>query len=270
VCIWNQRSDGSDADALNITYSARLAARLATAFVSNSVAGERFLKRRFNVAGEHSHVVHNGVRLAPPARSPEQWRESLGVDRRTFVATMVANLHPPKDHATLLRAWRIVVERLAGSGRSVLLALAGRPVSTHMMLRHLTEELELEGSVRFLGAVEDVNGLLHASDLAVFSSLYEGMPNGVLESMAAGLVVVSTDLPGVRDAVGPEGGEWLVPIADPVALAEKILVLIGEEALRTSLGERNRRRVTMEFNETTMADRYAAIVRRYIGGSRNG
>ena len=263
VCIWNQRSDGSDADELNITYSARLAARLATAFVSNSVVGADYLRRRFDIAGERLHVVHNGVRLAPPERERTEWRAELGADEETLVATMIANLHPPKDHATLLRAWRIVADRLSPSGRRAILALAGRPVSTHSSLEELATELGITDCVRFLGAVRDVNGLLHSSDLAVFSSLSEGMPNGVLEGMAAGLPVVATALPGIRDALGVDDDRLLAPIGDVAGLAERILALCDSAQLRASLGASNRRRIETEFAESVMVDRFAALIEYY-------
>ena len=66
--------------------------------------------------------------------------------------------------------------------------LAGRFDSKYDDLLALTTDLKLQENIIFLGWVDDIPGLLSAVDICVFSSLTEGSPNGVLESMAAGLV----------------------------------------------------------------------------------
>ena len=116
---------------------------------------------------------------------------------------MVANLHVYKDHATLLRAWQLVVPRLAATGRSAVLVLAGRPESSAPTVSALADELGIAQSVRFAGPVDDVTGLLSAVDLGVLCTRTEGSPNAVLEYMAAGLPIAGTELPAVRECVGP-------------------------------------------------------------------
>src|SRR2546426_8921983 len=91
-----------------------------------------------------------------------------------------------------------------------------------LLMRALARELNLGRSVRFLGPVDDVPGLLSAVDLAVLSSTSEGCPNAVLECMASGLPVVATDIPGIRKAVGPSGYNYLAPPDDARSFAERI------------------------------------------------
>jgi glycosyltransferase involved in cell wall biosynthesis len=168
---------------------------------------------------------------------------------------VVANLQKNKDHETLLRAWRIACDRLgaplarqAGEGPGVraLLVLAGR-LDAPAAIQGLIGELQLDQSVRLLGEVDDVSGLLSAADLGVLSSRSEGCPNGVLESMAAGLAVVATDCPGIREAVGGAGTPWLAPAGDAEAMAERILRLAADAELRAQLGAANRQRIASEF-----------------------
>ena len=96
--------------------------------------------------------------------------------------------------------------------------LAGRPEGRRELLEVLARDLGLGERVRFVGDVDDVAGLLGASDVGVLSSTpLEGCPNAVIESMAAGLPVVGTDIPGVREALGDEGRPFLVAAEDPGA-----------------------------------------------------
>jgi glycosyltransferase involved in cell wall biosynthesis len=115
--------------------------------------------------------------------------------------------------------------------------------------------------VRFVGDVDDVAGLLRASDLSVLSSPAEGCSNAVLESMAAGLPVVGTDVPGIRDALGEDQGELLVPIGDADALGAALSRLSEDGALRRAVGERNAERQRALYgSERMLEDTVSAIV----------
>jgi glycosyltransferase involved in cell wall biosynthesis len=111
-----------------------------------------------------------------------------------------------------------------------LLVLAGRPSRTEKEVKALAFDLELGESVRFLGTVDDVGGLLAGSDIGVLSSRRESRPRAVLEYMACGLPVAGTDIRGIREAVGPEGLRFLAPAGDAEALAA------GDAGLRREAG----------------------------------
>jgi glycosyltransferase involved in cell wall biosynthesis len=97
--------------------------------------------------------------------------------------------------------------------------------------------------VRFLEDVVDVAGLLAASEIGVLSSPSESAPNALLESMTAGLAVVGTDVPGIREIVPAEQDRYLTPPRDHEQLAAVLVELIGDAAARERLGRRNREHV---------------------------
>lgn len=256
VCIWNQRDGGLDFTGARIE---RFAARQTPCFISNSRHGAEYLVQRFGIDPVKTHVIYNGVELSPPVQDRGNWRKSLGLAEDSFVVCMVANLHAFKDHVTLLKAWRRVVDDWDCCGTPVLL-LAGRFDNTHETLKSLAYDLELGRSVRFLGAVDDVSGLLHSVDIGVHSSKSEGCPNGLLECMAAGLPVVATDIPGVREAVGPEAYGYLAPCDDDVALASRILDLARDPRRREQLGHMNRRQIQEQFNIGRMCQETEQVI----------
>jgi glycosyltransferase involved in cell wall biosynthesis len=174
-----------------------------------------------------------------------------------MVAVMVANLHGRKDHATLLRAWAYVKERWTLDKPPVLL-LAGRIDSGEAP--DLAEALRMGETVRFLGPCHDVSSLLHAADFAVYSSRSEGLPNGILEAMAAGLSVAGTDIPGIREAVGPDGIPLLTPVGDAKAMAATILKVAADSDLRQRLGAANRNRVSALAPAERRCGEYARAV----------
>jgi glycosyltransferase involved in cell wall biosynthesis len=78
--------------------------------------------------------------------------------------------------------------------------------------------------------------------------------------MAAGKAVVATDLPGIRDALGPRAGEVVAPPGDAETYAAKILELLVNRERRLELGEANRVRARTEFTVGRMADRYLRVI----------
>ncbi len=259
ISVWNQRDLG-----LNRVCSRyeKTAIRRASCFIANSNHVAGYLESELGVNRDRVRVIRNAIELPEPGTDRGAWRERLGVSSDSFVAGMVANLNDNKDHATLLRAWRIVVDRMNERGRSATLMLAGRFGGTHEALKALAFDLRLGDSVKFLGQVSDVSGLLQAVDLGVFSSESEGSPNGVLECMAAGLGVVATDIPGISEALDSTSHPFLTPVGNVEAMAKEIVHLAENENLRRELGEANRRRIETEFNPRRMCEDTTAILRR--------
>jgi glycosyltransferase involved in cell wall biosynthesis len=244
ACIWNQRDRGPTRMA---RWLERRAVQSASHFVSNSRHGVEFLTENFGLAAARIAVIPNGVQLAAPQASRSQWRHSLSVTDSDRLVVMVANLTPLKDHATLLRAWRLAQDRLQGRPDTATLLLAGAYGETYPALQALTRSLDLQSAVRFLGPIDDISGLLSAVDVGVLSSRGEGSPNGVLECMAAGLPVAGTDIPGIREALGEAGQPFLAPPGDAEALAERLLRLLSDPQLRADAGRANRARIAQAF-----------------------
>lgn len=248
LCVWNQRDEGIfDVDpALQLR-----AAQQTPLFISNSQAGARYLIEKLNVDPAKVHVIPNGIEVAQPQLDRRAGRERLDIGETTVVACMVANLHANKDHATLLKAWRIVVD----NKRDVVLVLAGRHYGAYESLVELTNELGIAGNVRFAGPVSDVAGLLGATDLGVFSSRSEGCPNGVLECMAAGLTIVGTDIEAIRET----GIQFLAPPADAERFAHIVLELAGDPRLRATAGAANQSRIKERYNARRMCEDTVAL-----------
>lgn len=257
LCVWNQRDEGSHLSARSVE---AMAARQTPLFISNSAAGARFLTDKLGIDPAKVNVIPNGVTLAEPELNRGQWRERLAVDDRCFVACMVANLHANKDHATLLQAWRKFVSEFDARGRKALLVLAGRHDGAYESLASRAMELKIDDSVRFIGPVSDVAGLLGAVDVSVFSSRSEGCPNAVLESMAAGLPVAATDIEGIREVLGPDGTRFLAPPGDADALAAVLTTLANNPELRAESGAQNRERVRNNYDPQRMCKETAALL----------
>jgi glycosyltransferase involved in cell wall biosynthesis len=260
LCVWNQRDGGVERVGEKIE---RWAISRTPWFVSNSQHGAEFMAQTLGARPDRIWVIHNGVELITRNELDRaEWRNWLGVNDNCFLACMIANLSAHKDHTTLLYAWQKVVRRLDTVARRAVLLLAGRFDNTHESLEALARVLGLDSSVRFLGQVDNVPGLLSAIDLGVFSSRLEGCPNGVLECMAAGLAIAGTDIPGIREAVGSDGYPFLAPPGDAETLADRIVTLAMDPELRARLGALNRRRIAMKFSPKRMYEEMVTLLSR--------
>lgn len=256
--IWNQADEGL---LLNRSLLHAAAIRLTPQFVVNSRAAAELLIHRFHLDASRIRFVKNGVTPGNALVTRDNWRERLAAGNNRFLAVMPANLTSFKDHATLIRAWRCVVDHFSAKGQQQpLLVLAGRPGDTAGSVRSLIQELELDDTIAVYGYTEDVFGLLEAADLCVFSSYSECYPNAVLEAMQAGLPVVASDIPGIRDTVGPDGLDWLVLPGDAAAFAAAILELAARDALRQQLGQFMQQRIQLEFDPDRLCREMVAVI----------
>jgi glycosyltransferase involved in cell wall biosynthesis len=260
VCIWGERACGGE----RVAGFERAAVSQTRRFAANSSAGVEFLADELRVPRRRISFVPNGVE--EPVLNPGiDWRTRMGVTRSQPLVVKVATISTFKDHMTLLRAWKQVQD--AWDGERPVLALAGAFYETYEECRRFVSAAGLESTVRFLGRVTEVPELLEASDMGAFSSPAEGMPNSVLECMMAGRAIVATDLPGVRDALGPGADGVVVPPGDPDAFSRALLDLLRNPAKRQQLGQQNRARIRSEFSVERMAGRYLEMIRAELARS---
>lgn len=189
--------------------------------------------------------IPNGVDLA--RFSPAPSRRSEGV----LVIGCVAALRPEKNLARLLHA----AERVATT-RALRVVIAGegpeRPA-----LQALAARLGLD--VEFLGEIADPAPIYRRFDVFILASDTEQMPLSVLEAMASGLAIVSTDVGDVGAMVAPENRP-LVSGRDASALAGSLGKLLEAPEWRFTLGAANRRRAEREFDQQLMFWRYRALL----------
>jgi glycosyltransferase involved in cell wall biosynthesis len=132
-------------------------------------------------------------------------------------------------------------------------------------LKEMAEELGLGERVHFAGYQQDVWTWLAACDVFALSSDWEGMPNAVLEAMAAGLPVAATAVGGTPDVVVQGATGLLVPPDDATALAAALDRLIHDPDLRRTMGAAGRQRVRARFSVQQMVERTQALYRGLLG-----
>lgn len=206
-------------------------------------------------------VIPNGIDPGPIDEAPAVPRGSIGVPDDAVLALFVGRLDPQKDVPTLLEAASVV----APGRPDWHLAIVGDGPDRGLLVGSPAASRIPAGRLHWLGRRGDVPGLLKASDLLVLPSRWEGMPNVVLEAMAARRAVVATRVEGTEDLVLPGRTGWLVPPGDPGALASALREAAADPARRGSLGEAGRARVERHFSRAAVVRAYEDLWSRVLG-----
>jgi glycosyltransferase involved in cell wall biosynthesis len=255
-CLWQQRDGGKDRGP---AYLERIAVRYADGFIANSSTGISFLTGTLGVDSGRCNLIRNGVEILEPKISRNEWQAGHCFGESQMLVSMVSNITSAKDHVTLLKAWKDVVDSCAARHLDPILLLAGREGDALPDVQKVIADLGLAKSVQLLGAVEDISSHLNAIDLFVFSSRMEGCPNAVLEAMGAGLAIVSSDIPGTRDALGSDY-PFLFEAGNEVECATMIKDLLSAPETRASQGAKNKARIESLFSLEKMCIETTKVV----------
>jgi sugar transferase (PEP-CTERM/EpsH1 system associated) len=236
----------------------RVAFELADRVLSVSFQLKELHAGRTGFRPDRITVIHNGVdgaRFFPDPETRGRVRDEFGLAESDFCIGCVANLHPVKDHMTLLRS----VAALAPGAGNWRLLLIGEGVERPRLEAFVDAEPALKKRVTFLGLSSRVPELLRGMDAFVLPSLAEGINNSVLEAMSSGLAVVATAVGGNPEIVVDGDSGFLVPAGDVRALADRLQRLYVDRPLRIELGRRAIKRSRDEFSIESMVHAYEGL-----------
>lgn len=206
-------------------------------------------------------VVPLGFELTPFAAISDEdrrrARQSLGLPADAPVVTFVGRLTAIKQPELFVQMAALVASRhpatrflIVGDGElrgDVESAIAGRG---------------LAGSVQLLGWRQDLPCIYAASDVVVLTSLNEGTPVALIEALASGVSVVSTDVGGVRDVVDEGKTGLRVPRGDADRLADAVVLMIERPEERRRMGAAGREAVTVRYALDRLVSDIASLYRR--------
>jgi glycosyltransferase involved in cell wall biosynthesis len=257
----------------NIRFSAAIESRLhgyMTAILGNSNSVVRQLHSDEHIPLNRLGLIYNGIDLGPyrkPSAIRRDVRTSLKIDQDALVFIIVANLIPYKGHQDLLIAFSMASSQLPTRWR---LLVVGRDDGIGTKLREQAKGLSIAENVLFLGSRTDVPDLLCSADISVLSSHEEGFSNAILESMAAGLPVIATDVGGNAEAIIDGETGLIVPPRNPERMSEAMVRLSADVRLRLKMGMMAADRVEKNFSLDACTSRYEDLYTGLLRGRNPG
>ncbi|WP_173405663.1 MULTISPECIES: GT4 family glycosyltransferase PelF [Streptomycetaceae] len=225
--------------------------------------GNRYNRRweeRGGTPAERIRTVYNGV---DPQAFPQ-----VGPEPEVPTLSWAGRVDPIKDLETLVRAFALVRAEVPGAR---LRLFGGTPRGGEGYRRRCEElavELGVADAVVFEGRVEDIRDAYAAGNVVMLSSISEGFPFTLIEAMSCGRATVSTDVGGVREAVGDAG--LVVPPREPEPMARAALELLADPPRRARMGQEARSRVIERFTLARTVETFRVIYRDLAAGVRPG
>jgi len=243
-----------------VRWANRLAYRFAHRVLANSPAVGELVVREEGVSRKQLVVIPNFVdenAFAPlTGHRRMALRQQFGLSTGDLAVGIVANLNPVKNHAMLLRG----AARIAAAWPTVRFVLVGEGRERESLSK-LAQDLGIADRVLMPGRIAHEPGLAGVFDVTTLTSLEEGFPNWVVESMAAGRAVVATKVGGVPDAVVDGQTGLLVAPDDDAALAEGLDRILRDVDLRARMGSAGAARARLLYHVTTIMTALESLYR---------
>ncbi|MDP6504972.1 MAG: glycosyltransferase [Planctomycetota bacterium] len=223
--------------------------------ICNEAAQAHFLSLIPENLRDKVHLVHHGLPIADYEFVAELERQPVSV-------LSVGRLESKKGFDDLVRASR----RLRNDGLEVRVKIIGEG-SQGAALESLIEDLDMEGTIRLMGAVshEKVIEQMRTSTIFALASREtpdgdrDGIPNVLLEAAAVGLPIVATDAGSIPEFVNHDATGCLVPQNSPDALADALATLVSDAELQNRLRRKARQKVETEFEITNQTGQLLSL-----------
>lgn len=237
------------------TLAERLLARKTDLIIANTAAAMNSMVHN-KIPKKKIRVVHNGIdpELYDLSETKEEIRRQLSLPQQKVLIGTVGRMMPQKNHAMFVEAAREILRKR----NNVHFVLVGDG-ELHQNIEALISKYGLCEVFTLTGQRDDIPRLLRAFDIFILTSLWEGLPNVIMEAMCARLPVVATDVGGVSELIKHGENGFLVPPDDACAMFDAVSRLIDDEELRIEFGHAGHRIIEKRFSLDQMCEATSEI-----------
>ncbi len=215
------------------------------------------------------YTLNNGIDFSnspTPRTDREEYLRHLGIDdsESTIVCGIAARFHPVKDIATAIRAMAKVRKEFP----NLYLVLGGDGEQAEF-LRDLVKRENLSDRVIFAGWIEDMDSFLNSVDISIISSVSEGFPYSILESIHAKCTMISTKVGAMPEIIDDGENGLLFDVGDVRKLAEHISFLAKNPEIRKGMAEKLLLKAKEKYSFDAMVKTQVSIYEKAVSAYKN-
>lgn len=226
-------------------FADRILTQFTDKIIVNAKVIRTFLIKKEKIAREKIKIIYNGIDLQKWNNDLdlENIRDELGIKKDELVIGILARNDPVKDHRTFFQAAALVHDKLP---HTKFLAAGYRMQAEN--IRRLAAKYKIDDFLIRKNYLPNIKKIIKLLDISVLTSLIEGCPNFVLESMVMSKPVVATRVGGIPEIVVDNKTGYLIPPQKPSILANRLIKLLKNPEQRKELGANGLRRIKKEFS----------------------
>ncbi|WLD93008.1 glycosyltransferase family 4 protein [Alkalihalobacillus sp. AL-G] len=243
------------------SYTDKMTSIFVKRYIANSLAAIEMLKRREKITEGKLTCIPNGVDLEKFQRKENNpyVRKEFGINSDTNIITMIGNLRSVKGHIYLIKA----IASLENTEKNFKVFIVGKG-DLDKSLKKLTKDLKIEHLIYFLGFREDIPQIIKESNIVILPSLWEGLPNALIEAMAGKKPIIGTSVGGIPELLEHGENGLLIRPKNIDDIIHSIRTLINNPKLAETMGENGfmilKKRYLLNSMVTKFEDEYIRLV----------
>lgn len=225
--------------------------------IVNSHSVKNFYKKIENIPERKIEVIYNCVdieRIEKIKISSDEKKKQLKLERSKFIVGTGGRFTEQKGFIYLLLS---IPEVLKVFPECFFIFVGDGPL--RKKFEETAKKLNVKNNVIFTGYRKDILEIFYICNIIVVPSLFEGMPNVVLESMALKKPVIATDIPEIKELIIDGENGLLVPVKNPQKISEKIIYLLKNPDISQNMGIKSYNHVKAKFTIEKMVKSYEEL-----------
>jgi len=248
--------------------SERITENLYEIVIANSSAGKVFLQNCKKIKDNKIRVVVNGIDAKKYVLTKDvraRIRDELGISNDTILIGMVARIKPAKNLPMLFEVAKKIIKQ---HDNVCFVSVGDHSYGQEEYYKYIMKSYNSfsipEEKFIFAGKRRDIPVLLSALDISLLTSSHEGFPNAVIESMAAGLPVVSTSVGDVPEIIEENLDGYIVPVNDVDGMVKNVTTLIENPVKRSKMGKLARDKIQRNYSIEKMVNSTDSIIQELL------
>ena len=223
--------------------------------ISNTEAGKNRLVKKEKINPGKIIVIQNGVEkpFVPKKKETIEWKNKFNIPNNATIISTAASLTKKKGIPYLIKAFELAANEYS----DIHLIIAGKG-PLECQLKELSKQQKNKDRIHFVGFQNNINFLLSATDIFVLPSLWEGMPNAILEAMSFGIPVIATNVGGTPEIIKDGENGFLIPPENEYAIYEKIKYCLENQEKIKIIGLNAKKETENKFSIEKMVKKLEA------------